>query len=174
MGGVSQTTATRQRPAFLRRRYYCSRYVSRPAGVEHCYRCKGASSLDRGWLMVRSSSQWLNVIADRRILVRRKRPVPDTESTPQCGIGGGRYGLKLVRFMIGARSCIGRQFVAALPGVHAESGGVVVSTSVATLRALPATTLRMRLLAIDSNDSKRAIGEYTFHHTPHKATERPT
>ncbi len=54
----------------------------------------------------------------------------------------------------------------------AESGGVVVSTSVITLRALPATTLRMRLLAVDSN-GERALGDYTFHHTPQTTTERP-
>lgn len=54
----------------------------------------------------------------------------------------------------------------------AESGHVVVSTRVDTLRALPATTLRMRLLAVDGND-ERAIGEYTFHHTPQKPTEGP-
>lgn len=54
----------------------------------------------------------------------------------------------------------------------AESGGVVVSTSVAALRMLPATTLRMRLLAVDDND-ERALGDYTFHHTPQELTEEP-
>ena len=49
----------------------------------------------------------------------------------------------------------------------AESGGVVVSTSVDLLRTLPATTMRMRLVAVDDN-GERIIGEYTFHHTPHR------
>lgn len=53
----------------------------------------------------------------------------------------------------------------------AESGGVVVSTRIDTLRALPATTLRMRLLAVDGND-ERTLGDYTFHHTPHDPTAR--
>jgi hypothetical protein len=47
----------------------------------------------------------------------------------------------------------------------AESGSVVISTRIDALRALPATTLRMRLLAVD-NDGERTIGEYTFNHTP--------
>ncbi|BAU49398.1 hypothetical protein SVA_2850 [Sulfurifustis variabilis] len=54
----------------------------------------------------------------------------------------------------------------------AETGHVIVSTRVATLRALPATTLRMRLLAVEGN-GERALGEYTFHHTPQKPTEGP-
>ena len=50
----------------------------------------------------------------------------------------------------------------------ADSGGVVVSTSVDLLRTLPATTMRMRLLAVDDN-GEHCIGEYTFHHTPHRS-----
>lgn len=42
---------------------------------------------------------------------------------------------------------------------------VVVSTRIATLRALPATTLRLRLLAVDAG-GERALGEYTFNHEP--------
>lgn len=49
----------------------------------------------------------------------------------------------------------------------AESGSVVVSTSVDLLRKLPATTMCMRLLAVD-DQGEHLIGEYTFHHTPHK------
>lgn len=47
----------------------------------------------------------------------------------------------------------------------AESGGVVVSTGIDMLRSLPASTLRMRLLAVDDT-GERTIGEYTFHHRP--------
>jgi len=47
----------------------------------------------------------------------------------------------------------------------AESGGVIVSTGIEALRALPATNLRMRLVAVDDH-GERSIGEYTFHHTP--------
>jgi hypothetical protein len=47
----------------------------------------------------------------------------------------------------------------------ADSGGVMISTRMDALRALPVTTMRYRLLAVDSN-GERTIGEYTFHHTP--------
>ena len=47
----------------------------------------------------------------------------------------------------------------------AESGSVVFSTRIAALRALPVTTMRIRLLAVDNN-GERTIGEYTFNHTP--------
>lgn len=46
----------------------------------------------------------------------------------------------------------------------AASGGVVVSIRIDMLRALPATTLRLRLLAVDGH-GERALGEYTFDHT---------
>lgn len=46
----------------------------------------------------------------------------------------------------------------------ADSGSVVFSSGIDTLRALPTTTLRVRLLAIDNN-GERTIGDYTFHHT---------
>lgn len=48
----------------------------------------------------------------------------------------------------------------------AEDGGVVISTCIDALRSLPATTLRMRLLAVDAA-GERTLGEYTFNHTPH-------
>jgi len=47
----------------------------------------------------------------------------------------------------------------------AGSGGVIFSPNIGMLRALPATTLRMRLLAVD-NGRERILGEYTFNHTP--------
>lgn len=47
----------------------------------------------------------------------------------------------------------------------AESGGVVFSPGIDTLRALPATTLRVRLLAVENN-GERTLGEYRFNHTP--------
>lgn len=47
----------------------------------------------------------------------------------------------------------------------ADSGSVVFSTSISALRALPATTLRVRLLAVDTH-GERTLGEYTFNHTP--------
>jgi hypothetical protein len=53
----------------------------------------------------------------------------------------------------------------------AESGGVVFSTSIDSVRSLPATTLRLRLLAVD-NHGERILGEYTFNHTPYKS-QRP-
>lgn len=48
----------------------------------------------------------------------------------------------------------------------AESGCVVFSTRIESLRALPAVTLRVRLLAVDDS-GERTLGEYTFNHTPH-------
>lgn len=47
----------------------------------------------------------------------------------------------------------------------ASSGGVLLSTRMETLRSLPATSLRVRLLAVENND-ERTLGEYTFNHTP--------
>jgi hypothetical protein len=52
-----------------------------------------------------------------------------------------------------------------------ESGGVLFSTCIAAVRALPKTTLRVRLLAVD-NGGERTLGEYRFNHTPYGA-ERP-
>jgi hypothetical protein len=48
-----------------------------------------------------------------------------------------------------------------------RSGRVVFSPPVEALRALPATTVRVRLLAVD-NDGERLLGEYAFNHTPHR------
>lgn len=50
----------------------------------------------------------------------------------------------------------------------AESSDVVLSTRIDVLRALPASKLQMRLLAIDNN-GERTLGEYTFNHTPQQA-----
>lgn len=50
----------------------------------------------------------------------------------------------------------------------AQSGAVVVATPIAELRALPETTVRLRLLAVETN-GERTVGEYTFHHTPHRS-----
>ncbi len=47
----------------------------------------------------------------------------------------------------------------------AQSGGVVFSTRIDILRALPATTLRLRLLAVDDSGDG-LLGDYTFNHTP--------
>jgi hypothetical protein len=52
----------------------------------------------------------------------------------------------------------------------AESGGVLFSTRIDALRALPATTLRLRLLDVDNN-GERTLGEYTFNHTPYELQE---
>ncbi len=48
----------------------------------------------------------------------------------------------------------------------AASGGVAFSTRVDVLRALPVSTLHMRLLAVD-NQGEHTLGEYTFNHTPY-------
>ena len=49
---------------------------------------------------------------------------------------------------------------------HAKSDGVVVAPRIDQLRALPVSTTRMRLLAVDAR-GERVIGEYTFNHTPY-------
>jgi hypothetical protein len=48
----------------------------------------------------------------------------------------------------------------------ANSGGVVFSTRMDTLRSLPVTSLRVRLLAVENGD-EHTLGEYTFNHTPY-------
>ncbi|MCO6413906.1 MAG: zf-HC2 domain-containing protein [Thiogranum sp.] len=53
----------------------------------------------------------------------------------------------------------------------AASGGVLLSTRIDTVRALPKTTLRVRLLAVDDG-AERTLGEYRFNHTPYSA-QRP-
>jgi hypothetical protein len=42
---------------------------------------------------------------------------------------------------------------------------VVLTSRIEQIRALPASTLRMRLLAV-APAGERLVGEYTFHHTP--------
>jgi hypothetical protein len=46
-----------------------------------------------------------------------------------------------------------------------ESGAVVFSTRIEALRALPACTIRVRLLDV-ADHSERTLGEYTFNHAP--------
>ena len=47
----------------------------------------------------------------------------------------------------------------------AAGGEVVITPSIATLRALPAHRHRLRLVAVDAG-AERVIGDYTFHHGP--------
>lgn len=49
-----------------------------------------------------------------------------------------------------------------------DSGGVLLAPAIEGLRALPATVLRMQLIAVDGNH-QRLLGEYTFNHSPHPA-----
>jgi hypothetical protein len=51
------------------------------------------------------------------------------------------------------------------------AGEVVITPRMADIRALPATTLRMRLLAVAPAE-ERLVGEYTFHHSPHRPGEK--
>lgn len=53
---------------------------------------------------------------------------------------------------------------------NASASEVVVVPGTDLLRALPASTMRMQLIAVE-HGSDRLIGEYTFHHTPW--AERP-
>ena len=54
----------------------------------------------------------------------------------------------------------------------AASGHVVYTSRMDYVRALPATTVRIRLLAV-APEGERLVGEYTFHHTPGRAGEGP-
>jgi hypothetical protein len=49
----------------------------------------------------------------------------------------------------------------------AAAGGVVFTHRMERIRALPATTVRYRLLAMAAS-GERLVGEYTLHHTPHR------
>jgi Putative zinc-finger len=49
----------------------------------------------------------------------------------------------------------------------AAAGEVVIAERMEVMRALPASTARMRLLAM-APSGERLVGEYTFHHTPHR------
>ena len=49
----------------------------------------------------------------------------------------------------------------------AAAGEVVLAARMERMRALPASTVRMRLLAM-APSGERLVGEYTFHHTPHR------
>lgn len=52
----------------------------------------------------------------------------------------------------------------------AGSGEVVFTLPMARIRALPATTIRIRLLAT-APAGERLVGEYTLHHTPHRPAD---
>jgi hypothetical protein len=53
----------------------------------------------------------------------------------------------------------------------AAAGEVVIAERMERMRALPASTLRMRLLAV-APSGERLVGEYTFNHTPWPAGNR--
>lgn len=48
------------------------------------------------------------------------------------------------------------------------SGEVILAPQMDRIRALPASTLRYRLLAM-APSGERLVGEYTFHHTPYQS-----
>jgi len=50
----------------------------------------------------------------------------------------------------------------------AAAGEVILAPPMPRLRALPASTLQMRLLAV-APAGERLVGEYTFHHTPYRS-----
>lgn len=52
-----------------------------------------------------------------------------------------------------------------------DAGEVIVTHPIVGIRALPATTLRIRLLAVAAG-SERMLGEYTFNHTPWPGSRR--
>lgn len=50
----------------------------------------------------------------------------------------------------------------------AATGEVIFTLPMERVRALPATTVRIRLVAVASA-GERTVGEYALHHTPHRA-----
>lgn len=50
----------------------------------------------------------------------------------------------------------------------AGTGEVVFTSRMERIRALPASTIRIRLLAV-APSKEQLVGEYTFHHTPHRS-----
>jgi hypothetical protein len=56
---------------------------------------------------------------------------------------------------------------------NVEHDEVVVTPRVEELRKLPASTHRMRLVAVDAS-GERVIGEYTFNHTPYSGQNSAT
>jgi len=52
----------------------------------------------------------------------------------------------------------------------AAAGEAVYTLRTERIRALPETTLQVRLLAV-APSGERLVGEYTFHHTPHRPGE---
>jgi hypothetical protein len=53
----------------------------------------------------------------------------------------------------------------------AAAGEVVFTPRMDRIRALPASTVRYRLVAM-APSGERLVGEYTFHHTPHRPGDR--
>jgi len=53
----------------------------------------------------------------------------------------------------------------------AAAGEVVLTSRMERIRALPASTVRYRLLAV-APSGERVVGEYAFHHTPHRPGDR--
>ena len=52
-----------------------------------------------------------------------------------------------------------------LEDVPFDAGEVVIASDTAALRALPVTTMRMRLVAVE-HGADRLVGDYTFNHRP--------
>jgi len=50
----------------------------------------------------------------------------------------------------------------------AAAGELILAWRMQSIRAMPLSTLRMRLVAVASS-GERLVGEYTFHHTPYSA-----
>lgn len=49
----------------------------------------------------------------------------------------------------------------------ADSGGVIMAPGIEKLRAMPASTLHFRLLAVD-DQGERILGDYIFNHSPYE------
>ncbi|MGE3402667.1 MAG: zf-HC2 domain-containing protein [Vicinamibacterales bacterium] len=49
--------------------------------------------------------------------------------------------------------------------VRDDGGSVLFQESIDAAKAMPTSTLVMRLLAVEQEGSERVLGEYTFHHT---------
>lgn len=92
---------------------------------------------------------------DDLLIARLDAPLAGVERLDVERVGGGGERLEYLRDV----------------PFDAAAGEVILSERMERLRALPASTLRIRLLAV-APSGERLVGEYTFHHTPWPAGDR--
>ena len=89
---------------------------------------------------------------DDLLITRLDAPLAGIERLDVESAGGGDAGFERLRDV----------------PFDAAAGEVVLTSRMKQIRALPASTVRMRLLAV-APSGERLVGEYTFHHTPYRS-----